>query len=217
MLRIQRTITERLHSVHIAHFLQILIVPDLDLLQLVRGAETVEEVEERHAALDSGEVRHRGEIHYFLRVGLAGHRKTGLAAGIHVGMLTENVQRVGRHVTGGHVEHARKQLTGDLVHIRDHQQQTLRSGKGGGQRTGAERTVHRTGGACFRFHLAHLHFGAEDVFQTGRGPLIHVVGHRAGRGDRVDTRHFGKRIGYVCGRVVTVHCFELSCHLVFPP
>jgi hypothetical protein len=43
--------------------------------------------------------------------------------------------------------HERRQLAGDLVHVRDHQQQALRRGEGRGQRTGLQRTVHRAGGA----------------------------------------------------------------------
>ena len=42
MLGVQSTLAERRNRVHIAHLGQIVVVPDLDLLDLVRGAETVE-------------------------------------------------------------------------------------------------------------------------------------------------------------------------------
>ena len=57
-------------GVHVDHVLQVVVIPDCDLLDLVGGAEAVEEVEERNAALDGGEVRDRGEVHDLLRVGL---------------------------------------------------------------------------------------------------------------------------------------------------
>jgi hypothetical protein len=45
------------------------------------------------------------------------------------------------------------QLAGDLVHVGDHQQQTLAGGEGRRQRAGLQRAVHRAGGAAFRLHL----------------------------------------------------------------
>ncbi len=111
----------------------------------MRGAEAVEEVDERDAALDGGQVRHGGQIHDLLRVGLGEHGEAGLAAGHNVGMVAENVQRVGGNRTRGNMEYARQQLASDLVHVRDHQEQALRSGVGGGQRAGCERAVHGAG------------------------------------------------------------------------
>ena len=40
------------------HVRQVVVVPHGDLLDLVGGAEAVEEVEEGHAALDGGQVGH---------------------------------------------------------------------------------------------------------------------------------------------------------------
>ena len=45
-------LAEGLHSLHIAHFLQIFIVPCFDLLLFVRSSETVEEVEHRKMSAD---------------------------------------------------------------------------------------------------------------------------------------------------------------------
>ena len=106
-------------------------------------------------------------------------------------------------------------LAGDLVHIGDHQQQALRSGVGGGQSAGAQRAVNGAGGAGLRLHLDHLDLGAEDVLQAVGGPLVHKVGHGGGRGDGVDGRHFGKRIGYMRGGVVAVHGLHFSYHDCF--
>ena len=109
-----------------------------------------------------------GEVHDLLNVGLRQHGEAGLTAGVHVAVVAENAQRVGRDRTGGNVEHAGQKLAGDLVHVGDHQQQALRGGVGGGQRTGVERAVHGAGGAGFGLHLRNLDGGAEDVLPTLR-------------------------------------------------
>ena len=93
-LGVERALAERMHSVHVAHFLEVFVVPNLDLLDLVRGAETVKEVDERHSAFNGGKVRDRAEVHDLLRVRLGEHREARLAAGIHVGVVTEDVQRM---------------------------------------------------------------------------------------------------------------------------
>ena len=133
-------------------------------------------------ALQGGQVGHGGQVHDLLHVALAQHGKAGLAAGHDVGVVAEDVQRLGGHGTGGHVEHGGQQLAGDLVHVGDHQQQTLRGGVGGGQRAGGQRAVNRTGGAGLGLHLHHLDRRAEDVLQAVGGPLVHEVGHGADDG-----------------------------------
>ena len=70
----------------------------------------------------TGEMRDSAEVHDFLRVRFGHHGETGLAAGVHVGMIAEDVQSVGGDCSCGDVEYARKKLTGDLVHIGDHQE-----------------------------------------------------------------------------------------------
>ena len=86
------------------------------------GTEAVKEVDERNLAFNRGQMRNRGQIHNFLRVGFAQHGKTGLTAGHHVGVVTEDVQRVRGDCTGGDMEHAGELLGGDLVHVRNHEQ-----------------------------------------------------------------------------------------------
>jgi len=51
------------------------------------------------------------------------------------------------------MEDAGKQFTGNLVHVRDHEQKALGTGKGGGQRATGQGTVHSTGSASFGLHL----------------------------------------------------------------
>ena len=49
MLGVERVVAERLDRVEVAHRGEVVVVPHGDLLDLVRGAEAVEEVEERRA------------------------------------------------------------------------------------------------------------------------------------------------------------------------
>ena len=209
-LGVEGMAAEGVDGVHVHHFLQILIVPSGDLLDLVGGAEAIKEVDEGNAALQGGQMGHGSQVHDFLDVALSQHGKAGLTAGHDVGVVAEDVQRMGGDGTGGDMEDAGEEFAGDLVHIGDHQQKTLRRRVGGGQGAGCQGAMDRAGGAGLGLHLADLDGGAEDVLPALGGPLIDVVGHGAGGGDGVNTRHFGKRIGDICCCVVTVHCNEFS-------
>ena len=213
VLGVQGALTEGLDGIHVDHVGQVLVVPDLDLLQLMAGAEAVEEVQEGNSALDGGQVGNRGQVHDLLYAAFGQHRKAGLAAGHDVRVVTEDVQGVAGKGTGADVEDTGKQLAGDLVHIRDHQQQALGGRIGGGQGTGVQRAVHGTGRTGLRLHLLHLDSASENVLPAGSGPLVHIVGHRAGRGDGVDCRNFSKCVGYMGGSIVAVHRFEVSLHV----
>ena len=212
MLGIEGMLTEGLDGVHVAHLGEVLIIPDRDLLDLVAGAEAVEEVDEGDLAGQRREMGDGAEIHDLLHVALAEHGKAGLAAGHHVGMVTEDVQRVGGNGTRGNMEHAGELLGSDLVHIGDHQQQALRRRVGGRQSAGAEGAVHRAGRAGLGLHLDDLHAGAEDVLQSVGAPLVNKVGHGARGGDGVNRGNFAERIGYMRGSVITVHGLHFSCH-----
>ncbi len=78
---------------------------------------------------------HSRKIHNLLHVALGKHRKTGLATSHDIGVVTKDVERVGGHRTGTHMEYRWEALGGDLVHIRDHKKQTLRCGICRGERT----------------------------------------------------------------------------------
>ena len=56
VLRIESSLAEGPDCVHVTHVLEILVVPNGDLLYLVGGAEAVKEVEEGNAALDGCKV-----------------------------------------------------------------------------------------------------------------------------------------------------------------
>ena len=107
-----------------------------DLHDFVGSAEAIEEVQERHTGLQGGALRDQSSVMRFLnRVG-GDQCETGLAGCHNVGLVTENGQSVRRQGAGSHMEDGGDQFTGDLVHVRDHQQKTLGSGEGGGHCTG---------------------------------------------------------------------------------
>ena len=216
MLGVQSMGAEVANGVEVAHLGQVVVIPHGDLLHLMRSAEAVEEVEERNAALDGGKVGDGGKVHDLLHVALGEHGEAGLAAGHNVGVVAEDVQRVGRNGTGAHMENARQHFGRDFVHVRNHEEQALRSSVGRGERARCQRTVHGTGGAAFGLHLAYLHASAEDVLHALRRPLVNKVGHGARRGDGVNARHLGERVRHPCGGVVAVHGFELSRHRLSP-
>ena len=174
LLRVEGSVAERLNSVHIYHALEGLVVPLLDLLDLVGGTEAVEEVQERNSALDSGKVSNCAEVHNLLRVSGAEHCITGLATCVDIAVVAEDRKRMRSYGTCGNVDNRRKQLACDLVHIRNHQEKTLRSGVGGGQRTCGKGAVNCTGSARLGLHLNYLNLLAEDVLNSCGGP---GVGH----------------------------------------
>ena len=205
MIRVQRTGAE-LSDLIPRHELRHVFVGDLvDLLDLMRGAEAIEEVQERHAALQCGKMRNQRHILRFLnRVG-SDHGKAGLTAGHNVGMVTENRKRMISQRTGTHVENARKQLAGDLVHVRDHQQKALGRREGRRQRARLQRAVHGAGRAGFGLHLRNADLLSKQVHSIMRCPIVCDFGHRRRRGDRVDRCHIAERISDMADGCIAVY------------
>ncbi len=205
MLGVQRVAAEGAQRIHIHQRAQILVVECLDLLNLVAGAEAVEEMQERHTAVDGTQVCHRAQVHDLLRGGGCQQRKAGAAHAHHIAVVAEDGQRVGGQGAGGDMEHARQHFARDFIHIGDHQQQALRRGVGRRQRTGLQRAVYRAGRAALGLHLHHLHGLAEQVLLAVGGPLVHMLRHGRGRRDGENARHLRKCVGYIRGGFVAVH------------
>ena len=187
-------IAELLERLHIEERTQVFHIYYLYLLVLVRGAETVEEVEEWHAALDSSEVSHTCEVHDLLYATFSQHSEARLAARHHVLVVAEDTEGVACQGTSRHVENRWDKLTRDLVHVRNHEEQTLAGGEGGGESTCVECAVHSTCSTCLRLHLLYQHCLAEEVLATCCSPLVHVLRHRRRWGDRIDGSHLGEHI-----------------------
>ena len=165
---------------------------------------------EGNAGFEGGEVRHEREIHHLLNGRRSEHGKAGLAAGHHVRMIAEYVQRMRSQCTRGNMHDHGQQFTRDLVQVGDHQKKSLRSGVGGRQRTGGKRTVHGARGAAFRLHFRNLQLLPPHIGAAGGSPFVGGFRHRRRRGDGIDGGNFRKRIRDVrCGGIaVDGHFFH---------
>ena len=72
-------VTECLNGIHIAHLREVIIIPNGNLLNLMRSTETVKEVEERNLALNGGQMGDRSKIHNLLDIAFRKHCKARLA------------------------------------------------------------------------------------------------------------------------------------------
>ena len=165
---------------------QVVVGQELDRVQLVRGAEPVEEVQERHARAQRGGLRDERQVVGLLHGCRCEQGEPRLAGRHHVRVVAEDRQALRRERPGGDVQHRRRQLAGDLVHVRDHQQQALRRGECRGERAALERAVQRAGGSALALHLDHRGHAAPDVGAALARPLVGQLGHRRGRRDRED-------------------------------
>ena len=132
------------------------------------------------------------------------HGETGLAAGHHVAVVTEDAQSVSSQSTGGHVEHAGQQFAADLIHIGDHQQQALGSGEGAGESASGQRAVHSAGRAGFALHFSNMHLLTKQILAALSGPFVDVLGHGGGRRDGVDGGYVAESIRDMADSTVTV-------------
>ncbi len=208
-IRIEGTAAEVFKRLAVDERGEVVLVEGLDLLNLVGCAEAVEEVDERHTALECGKMSHSREIHHLLHGTLAKHRETGLSGRHHVLMVAENAERMGCERTCRDMEDAGKELACDLIHIGNHKQQTLRGGVGRGQRPCLQRAVNGTGGATLALHLLHIYCLTENVLSTCSRPVIDVFCHCRRRGNRVYCRHLSKHVADVSRSLIAVACQKL--------
>ncbi len=116
-----------------------------NFLNFVRGAEAVKEVQKGNARSQGGRLGDQGKVHDFLDIIGTEHRPAGRAAGHDIGMVAKDVQCGRGDGTSGNMKDRGSQFSGDLVHVRDHQQQTLTGRKGRGQCTTLQSAVYGTG------------------------------------------------------------------------
>ena len=184
---------------------QVLVADRLHLVDLVAGAEAVKEVHEGDPGFERRRVGHARQVHDLLDAAAGQHRKAGVPAAHHVGMVAEDGQGVGADRAGRHVQHARQALAGDAVQHRDHQHQALGGGEARRQRAGLQGAVYGGDGAGFRLHLHQPDRLSEQVlFPLGR-PQVGLPGHGGGGGDRVDGGDLSEGVRHVRGGFVAVH------------
>ena len=187
------------------HGAQVVVAQQLDLGDLVRGAEPVEEVQQRDARAQRRRLADEGHVVRLLDRARGEEREAGLAAGHHVRVVPEDRERVRGHGAGGDVHAVARELAGDLVHVGDHQQQALRRRERRGQRTGLQRPVHGPRRAPLRLHLDDVRDGAPDVAALQGRPLVGPFPHVRGRGDGIDGDDLVGTVGDRRGRLVAVH------------
>ena len=185
-VRIERARAVREHQLVVDHRAHVVVVEHLDLADFVRRAEAVEEVDERDARGERGVLRDERQVVRFLHRARTEHRPAGHPRGHDVGVIAEDRERLRGEGARGDVEDRRRQLAGDLEHVRDHQQQTLRRREGRRQRAGLQRAVHGAGGAALALHLDDVRHGAPDVGLALGGPLVGQLAHRRRGRDRID-------------------------------
>ena len=112
-------------GIGVDHRRQVLARQRGDLRQLVRGPETVEEVQERHPRPQGCGVGDQGEVVRLLdRTGC--QHGPARRPGMHdIGVVAEYGQGVGGDGAGRDMDDRRCQFTGDLEHVGHHQQQAL--------------------------------------------------------------------------------------------
>ena len=183
-----------------------------DLGDLVRGTETVEEVQYRDARGECGGLGDQRGVHHLLyRVG-GEHGKTGGPCRHHIAVIAKDRQGLGRQRAGRDMEYRRAQFTGDLVHIRQHQQQPLGGGEGGAERTALQCPVDRPGSSAFALHLDNLRHAAPDIGLALGRPGVGIFTHRRGRCNGVDGNDFIGEMGNTGGGFVAIQADHASTH-----
>ena len=114
----------------------------------------------------------------------------------HVRVVSVNAQRLTRHRTSRHVEHARKHLASNLVHVGNHKKQSLRARERRAQAAAHQSAVNSARGTSFRLHLhnrtihythsLHLPNLTKHILHTTTRVRIHIRCHGGGRSDRVN-------------------------------
>ncbi len=108
LVRGEGALAVRGHEVVAHHEAQVVVLEQLDLADLVRGAEAVEEVEEGHPRLEGRGVGDEGEVVGLLDGARGEQGEAGLAAGHHVGVVAEDREGVGGHGARGDVHRERR-------------------------------------------------------------------------------------------------------------
>ncbi|MNV21151.1 hypothetical protein D3C71_1120790 [compost metagenome] len=194
MIRVEGPRTVSVHPVVVDKSADLVPMQGGDLVHLVGGAKTVEEVDKGHPALQGDAVGNQGQVLRLLHRAGGEHGKAGAARRHHVLMVAKNREPLGRERTGRHMEHSSGQFPGDLVHIRQHQHQPLTGGEGGGERPRLQGAVYSAGRPPFTLHLHHCGDVTPEVSLPLVRPGVGQLGHGRARGDGVDGTDFAQLV-----------------------
>ncbi len=133
MIGRERALPVSAHQIVVNHGAHVVQAELFNLGNFVRGAEAIEEMQEGNARLQRRGVRDQRQVHRLLHGVRGEQRKSSLASGHGILVIAEDGQGLRGYGARGNVNHRRGQFTRDLVHVGDHQQQTLRRGERGAQ------------------------------------------------------------------------------------
>mmetsp|Transcript_45432 Transcript_45432/g.141125 ORF Transcript_45432/g.141125 Transcript_45432/m.141125 type:complete len:283 (+) Transcript_45432:4426-5274(+) len=145
--------------------------------------------------------------------GLTGeHAPTAGARGHHILVVPEDGQCLTGNGAGSNVDDAGHELASDLVHVWDHEQQSLGGRKGCAETARCHASVQRSGCTGLRLELLHVQLAAEDVLDPSHRPSLTDLGHGRGRGDGEDEGVLGHGVGNMRGGRAPVPCaYFLLC------
>ena len=215
MVRIQGTTAESCNSIPVQNLAEILIINHFNLLNLMGSTETIKEIQERNTPLDSNQMSYCRKVHNLLYGGLCQHSYTSLASSHNILMITKDIQGRSSQSTCRNVEYAWEHLSGNLVHVRNHQQHTLGCSIGGGQCTSLQRTVQSTSCTSLRLKLYNTYLLTKKVFNPLSSHLINMLSHWRRWGNWIDGSNIGKCVGHISRSCVTIHSLHFLAHKFF--
>ena len=157
------------------------------------------------------------KVHNLLHRTRAEHGETSLAASHHILVVAKDAERVAGQCACAHVEHAGQHFACNLIHVGNHEQQTLRCSECGCECTGLQRAVQGTGSATFRLHFLNCDVLAPQILSSAGCPLVNVLRHGRRRGDGVDSCYLREHIAHMSRSLVTITSDKLFffSHLLF--
>mmetsp|Transcript_117427 Transcript_117427/g.377186 ORF Transcript_117427/g.377186 Transcript_117427/m.377186 type:complete len:268 (-) Transcript_117427:49-852(-) len=167
-------------------------------------AEAVEKVLHWHPALHAHQVRDECMTLRHLNRLRREHDPARGAAGHDVAVIAEDAQRLGRQRPRRDMHDAWQQLTSDLEHVRDHQQQALARSEGRAECAALQCSVQGAGGPSLALHLRDAEALAVAIQEALGGPFVDHLAHgRTGR-DRVNEGDVAQGVGDVSGGLVAI-------------
>ena len=105
LVRVKGSIAMGLNQVHVDHRLGFIFTKLLDLVDFVRSAESIEEMDKGDSALQRGCIGDESHVLGFLNASGSQQAPARGSAGHHVAVVAENRQRMSCHRSSGDVEH----------------------------------------------------------------------------------------------------------------
>ena len=125
VLRIQSSVLMGLDVLLIHQGDDFVHVRDLDLVDLMRCSESVEEVHERNVRFHCRQVSYRRQVDDLLHASCAVLGPSCISACHDVGVIAEDTHGVGSYCSRCHMQYCRLPFARDPVQDRDHQHQSL--------------------------------------------------------------------------------------------